>query len=461
MPTRISLIVAVTIGLLLSTSSQADIINVPADQPTIQAGIDAASGSDEVVVAPGTYNEVINFNGKAITLRSSDGADATTIDGTGLNDSVVKCVSGEGLDTVLDGFTISGGTGDHPWGPENSTAGGGMFNGNASSPTVIDCRFMGNSATLGGAVYNRENSGPTLTNCSFITNSADDGGAVFNQDSSPQIINCNFETNESGQSGGGAIKSEGASIVLKNCRFVGNFNLGGGGAIFDAIGDPTIVNCIFSNNSAVSGGAAFFTSSNPTFTNCTFFGNSAETSGGVSTQNGNLVVRNSIFWGNSDNSGSGADAQINVLSGQASVFYSCIQDEDPNDDNIPFGGTNIDDDPMLVDPDNGDLHISLDSPCTDVGNNAFVEDGAVDMDGEERIQNEIVDMGADEFTFCPADINGDGIVNAADLAQLLGAWGPCPEPPADCPADIHGDGDGIVQADDLATLLGSWGSCEP
>ncbi len=65
---------------------------------------------------------------------------------------------------------------------------------------------------------------------------------------------------------------------------------------------------------------------------------------------------------------------------------------------------------------------------------------------------------------CPADLSGDGIVEAFDLAMLLGAWGPCPEPfkegyPADtCPADLSGDC--VVEAFDLALLLGAWGPCE-
>lgn len=54
---------------------------------------------------------------------------------------------------------------------------------------------------------------------------------------------------------------------------------------------------------------------------------------------------------------------------------------------------------------------------------------------------------------CPADLTGDGMVGAADLAQLLGSWGPC----AGCPADLTGDGN--VGAADLALLLGSWGPC--
>ena len=101
-----------TFLLAIVGAAAADIINVPADQPTIQAAIDFSTNGDEVVVSPGTYNEVINFNGKPITVRSSDGPDVTTIDGTGLNDSVVKCVNGEGPDTVLAGLTITGGTGE-------------------------------------------------------------------------------------------------------------------------------------------------------------------------------------------------------------------------------------------------------------------------------------------------------------------------------------------------------------
>ena len=54
----------------------------------------------------------------------------------------------------------------------------------------------------------------------------------------------------------------------------------------------------------------------------------------------------------------------------------------------------------------------------------------------------------------PCDINGDGIINGADLGSMLGAWGTCSDP-ADCPADLNGDG--IVNGADLGLLLGCWG----
>lgn len=53
------------------------------------------------------------------------------------------------------------------------------------------------------------------------------------------------------------------------------------------------------------------------------------------------------------------------------------------------------------------------------------------------------------------DLTGDGAVGAADLANLLGSWGPCP-PGGPCPGDLNGDGQ--IGADDLAALLGNWGT---
>ena len=93
------------------------IINIPADQPTIQQGIDASVNGDTVLVQPGNYVENINYNGKNITVASlflttqdTTYISETIIDGN-QNGSVVTFESGEDSTTVLAGFTIQNGTG--------------------------------------------------------------------------------------------------------------------------------------------------------------------------------------------------------------------------------------------------------------------------------------------------------------------------------------------------------------
>ena len=154
---------------------------------TIQAAIGAAINGDEIEVAPGTYNEAINFNGKAVRLYSSGGPDVTIIDGTG-NYHVVQCVNGEGADTILEGFTITGGNANGP--DANSWCGAGMFNF-TSSPKVTNCTFSGNKARNGGGMCNDQGGNPTVTDCTFIGNSGYIGGAMCNdQGSNPTVTDC-------------------------------------------------------------------------------------------------------------------------------------------------------------------------------------------------------------------------------------------------------------------------------
>ena len=100
----------------------AQIIHVPTDQPTIQAGINVATTGDTVLVDTGTYYENINFWGKAITVASNfimDG-DTNHINNTIINGSqpvnpdfasVVSFTTGEDTTSIISGFTITDGTG--------------------------------------------------------------------------------------------------------------------------------------------------------------------------------------------------------------------------------------------------------------------------------------------------------------------------------------------------------------
>ncbi len=231
-----------------TTPALADIINVPGDQLTIQAAINVAVNGDEVIVAQGEYFENINFNGKAITVRSTDPNDAgvvlNTIINGGASGTVVTCTSGEGSSTVLSGFVITGGTGSLVRG---LLSGGGMLNNNNSSPTVTNCSFSGNTASDGAGMFNVNSSNPTVTNCTFSGNSAAFGGGMGNfVDSSPTVTNCTFSGNTAAF--GGGMGNDSSSPTVTNCSFGGNTASIVGGGMFNDNSSPMITNCGFCFN---------------------------------------------------------------------------------------------------------------------------------------------------------------------------------------------------------------------
>ncbi len=433
MTTRHNACVVAAILLAVSTT-QADTIFVDASCPggdgseldpycSIQTAIDNAVDTDEIVVAPGTYFEAINFDGKAVTLRSSDGAEVTIIDGTGFF-HVVQCVNGEGPDSVLDGFTVTGGNANGSF-PENR--GGGMFN-IGSNPTVANCTFSGNTAEFGGGMYNLFNSSPTVTNCTFSGNIAGIGGGMLNDNgSSPTVTNCTFSGNTASR-GGGMYNFANSSPTVTNCTFSENYAVDAGGGMYNFGSSPTLTNCTFSGNTADFGSGMFnYNSSNPTVTNCTFSGNSANFGGGMyNSHNSSPTATNCTFAVNSALIGQALyfDSFMHSIPSNL-IMTNCILrnggDEIWNNDGSTitinytdvqggFPGTgNIDADPLFVDPDNGDYRLSPDSPCIDAGDNTAVpEDITTDLDGNPRFLEipetpdtgngtlPIVDMGAYE-----------------------------------------------------------------
>ena len=118
---------------------------------SIQSAINATNNGDTVLVHKGTYYENVDFKGKTITIRSKSGRKKTIIDGT-KSGSVVTFSSGEGIESVLEGFTITHGSGLDLW-EKGSSNGGGVYCAK-SSPTIKDCIITNNTATqAGGGIY--------------------------------------------------------------------------------------------------------------------------------------------------------------------------------------------------------------------------------------------------------------------------------------------------------------------
>jgi hypothetical protein len=387
---------------------------------SIQDDINAATDGDEIIVASGTYSETINLLGKAVWLHSSDGPEVTTISVYESPVSLVTCDSGEGPDTVLDGFTISGGGFHGTMG--GVLAGAGMRIEN-SSPTVRRCVFGGNVA---GAVPSCPPPfGPP----------AGVGGAVYTSNSVSIIVDCLFAWNRAMWVCGWCDDSICCQIML-GCCGTGDFWACGGGM-----------------------GGAMYNDGNPTLINCTFVGNSADGDtiagpmGGAVVGGGTLI--NCVLWDNGPY----------PLLASGPVYTSNVQGGWSGD-----GIGNIDADPIFVGPDHGDFRLSPGSPCIDAGDNTAVPEGIdTDLDGNPRFVDDpntedmgngdppIVDMGAYELQLpCPWNLNGDGVVDHLDLLELVQNMGPCDDP-GNCPFDLNGDG--VVNGRDVAELARHFGPC--
>ncbi len=433
---------------------------------SIQDAIDGASDGDSIEVLPGTYAEAIDFTGKAVRLVSRDGPEVTTIDGTG-HWHVVQCVSGEDPNTILEGFTITGGKANGAEYPDD--CGGGMLNEN-SNPTVTGCTFTGNSAIFGGGMCNRSSS-PTVTDCVFSSNSGypqylnspyffgGRGGGMLNYRSHPTVTGCMFSGNAAGR--GGGMNNESSSPTVTDCIFSSNYafdifkygySVGTGGGMSNGLSNPTVTRCMFSGNAADRGGGMGNVSdSSPTVTGCIFSGNSAQQGGGMINMNlmdlsisgptvtgctfsGNsgggmsnltcpihLTVTDCIFWGDRPD-------EINNFSSTLIVTYSNVQG---GAGQSWFGTGCIDADPLFVDPNgtdgiigtaDDDLHLFSWSPCIDAGDPAGDTSGQTDMDGQDRVLYGGVDMGADEVFPIAGDIDEDGDVDLVDFTYLAGHW---------------------------------------
>jgi len=311
---------------------------------TIQAAVTAAAAKDTIVVWQGTYTPISTAN-KAVTIQGVGGAGVTIIDGKKNNRCATLGTASGHTNTVLIGFTLENGRTDY---------GGGVRGG-----TLNNCVIQYNTATIdgGGAYYS------TLNNCVLTGNTAKWGGGVYQS----TVNNSTLTGNSASNTGGGAWTS-----TLNNCLLMKNTSGDwGGGADLS-----TLNNCLLAENKGKWGGGA----ASSTLVNCTVVKNDAsgytwgKGGGGVNK----CTVYNCIVYGNTGWHGGITTDQNNL---EKTTMYNTS-----NGDIVP----------MFVDYNGGDYRLQPDSPCRDKGNNAYVV-GTTDLDGNIRIWNGTVDMGAYEY----------------------------------------------------------------
>lgn len=168
---------------------------------------------------------------------------------------------------------------------------------------------------------------------------------------------------------------------------------------------------------------------------CTFNNNSATTSGGGVFNNiSTPILTNCILWGNTDSGGSDTSAQIH--SGTPVVTYSCIQDDDPDDASIPFGGAtnnNIYDNPLFVNTASGNVKLSYNSPCIETANNGAIPTDTTDIDGDS-VTVEIIPWDLDAFSRF-TDGNCDGTATV-DMGAYEFTWVYIGDLDGDCDVDF-------------------------
>jgi hypothetical protein len=351
----------------------ATIIHVPDDQPTIQAGIDAAAAGDTVDVACGTYYEHDILVQSDLVLRSESGEPfCVTLDAARLG----RAIEVDGAaDVTIEGFTITQGL--------KSSFGGGIYV-HESSAKITHCLFVDNevgpSGFGGGLAFANSGSSttaPEVTHCRFVSNLAgsQSGGGLAARGTGDNIdvtiTDCVFIANTA--STGGAVYLWSCSPVVSDCVFLGNrapsFD---GGAIAQLFGaTASFSRCLITQNESWRGSAFYFFLSSgdeTTVSNCTVVANIGPNEAiRVSSTVGSPSpdFDNTIIAFNEGTSFSGICQGVtsppqfsccDVYDNAGGDWIDCIADQLGSSGNISV-------DPFFCDPVLGDFSLRSDSPC--------------------------------------------------------------------------------------------------
>ena len=438
------------------------------DHDTIQGAIDAASDGDVIIVLPNTCNEDghyfenINFLGKGITVQSllpenSSIVEATVLNGSGEDLSTVSLVSGESDQAILNGLTITGGSGT----PSviDPLSGDLLFGGThvgggvivvGGSPRIKRCGVIANHANHGGGIGVYGGAEVRVSHCRISDNLVENevGGVYvwFGAGGGLDSWNCSlgiefstiqrnvaFQGFDDPSNFQGFLATAGpginyrsdqpdSSLEVENCviqtnRTAGSFALPpvGGGILASTWPQEhsitvSIKNTLIGDNAAaVGGGLAFFGEQlTPSIEGCTIAGNSHILAPYDPPTGPPLLVTNTISYDNQ----SPNESAVFTPSHSLSYAHSDVATADGS---VVEGPGNINADPLFVDALAGNYHLSADSPCVDAGDPEFESgEGERDVDGDPRVLNDRIDMGADEYDL---DCNSNNVPDAQDITE--------------------------------------------
>jgi len=203
---------------LLTAVGMPATIYVPDNFATIQGAIDASSNGDEIIVRAGMYVENIDFKGKAIHLNSEQGAAVTTIDGNQAG-CVVFFDTNEGKDSILEGFTITNGSGYVDL--QGEVMGGGIYCNSASPLIISNVIHKNDTADRGGGIY-CISSEAEVDNNEITENTAYTGGGAFFDEVSNLTLNRNTVKGNSSFITGGVVVTDSTSVLISNNHFEKN-----------------------------------------------------------------------------------------------------------------------------------------------------------------------------------------------------------------------------------------------
>ncbi len=402
---------------LNSTNSAAPYSTWSTAATNIQNAIDAATAGDLVLVTNGIYisgstvvygslTNVVAIN-KAVTVQSVNGPGVTTIRNSlfYIFGYATRCVYMTNNSTLI-GFNVNSGTTRSAGDSLKEESGGGIWCEDTSA-TISNCVITANSAYIsGGGVV-----GGTLYNCLISGNvgskiggesTAGQGGGAFQS----VLNNCTITGNSAFNGGGAAFSTLNFCTVSGNAATApfnsGNYFLTGGGGVYNGVAN----NCKIVGNSAYIGGGFYglsFSGPQAQLNNCLVASNFvAYVAGGCrGTYDG--IMNNCTIVANGG--GQSAGALFGALNNcivyynngsnfNGSVLNNCCTFPMPTNGVGNF--TNL---PQFAIPST-EYHLLPNSPCIDTGSNVYVA-GNFDLDGNSRLVNGTVDVGAYEYQNLP------------------------------------------------------------